>query len=819
MNILRNSPQSLLVDLVVSPRINSAIVALLHSVLVFFIFLTTLFVPFKTQAQTHVTENHEIVVNSQFNYVFSAQQASITTMPRHGRLNLDLSSTGGYSLLYIPEVNFVGLDTFIIRTIQAPDDIQLHIIVRIVESDVRTNDDYGQTISGQAILLNVLQNDTSTSGALSLSNIPLVNGGKAEISGSNVLFYPANRFIGRAHFNYVVCDRNGKCNTGLATIFVSPSILPNFDTTIVGTLKNKPVRFIIPSGFAQIAGLGHGYATEIEAGVYEYTPNRGYIGTDTLRFAQQIGSQICNYTVGIDIFEQPVINRNLIEDHVYTSIGNDLVIFPFSNDSLSLRLATIGTCPDGTLTRLSDTSLIFSPNPDFSGISSFTYTATRQGAAIPEIGQVKIMVSNHYPNNEEYRLTGYTDLPTTISYHIPIQNYYFNISSPAQYGNIVYDAIHKNLIYTPFRNNASQDRFQVQYCVGSLCKAIDINLQLIPSTRNSCDEDDCVWPGDANNDGVVAINDLQSIASNIGNKGSNRGNNRVWSAQSVRDWDSPNGKYADTDGDGYVTGLDTSLVKRYLGLTHTFMPEPLGFASDLPFYFVPNVRSAHRGDHIYFDVFLGNGFNPAIGVSGVTFTLNYDPSKIQVESMDWISNNWLAQHAAYIPLSMVSNTRGAMDAGFLLSNNRAVDGKGRIGRIGIIVEDNIAGFDNNGLGVVGLQITNIGIAGANGQNSILASREIVLPIEKNIKLAGVARDEVNIYPNPATDQINLSLNSNKNLITKVRILDVLGREVKYSPDTAALDIVIDTHSILNGVYFVEIKTTFGIIVRKIQIVK
>ena len=85
-----------------------------------------------------------------------------------------------------------------------------------------------------------------------------------------------------------------------------------------------------------------------------------------------------------------------------------------------------------------------------------------------------------------------------------------------------------------------------------------------------------VWPGDANNDGIVNINDVSVVALYLG-YGANKSNFRSfqrknastdWFAQSCLGWDSLAITYADCDGDGEVTINDMLIIPLNFGKTH-----------------------------------------------------------------------------------------------------------------------------------------------------------------------------------------------------------------------------------------------------------
>ena len=88
--------------------------------------------------------------------------------------------------------------------------------------------------------------------------------------------------------------------------------------------------------------------------------------------------------------------------------------------------------------------------------------------------------------------------------------------------------------------------------------------------------------------------------------------------------------------------------------------------------------------------------------------------------------------------------------------------------------------------------------------------------------AGIAA--YNVFPNPATDQLNVrvTFEANEGRDAQIRMTDVLGRTVyrnvlQTSENDAEL--VISTSDLAAGMYILNIQTAKGSISKKVQIVK
>lgn len=76
-------------------------------------------------------------------------------------------------------------------------------------------------------------------------------------------------------------------------------------------------------------------------------------------------------------------------------------------------------------------------------------------------------------------------------------------------------------------------------------------------------------------------------------------------------------------------------------------------------------------------------------------------------------------------------------------------------------------------------------------------------------------DEVLIYPNPTTTQLNIRLKNENNAIENIQVTDVLGRVVYTENGLNTNVAIINTQSLSSSIYHVFIKTKDGIYTGKI----
>lgn len=129
----------------------------------------------------------------------------------------------------------------------------------------------------------------------------------------------------------------------------------------------------------------------------------------------------------------------------------------------------------------------------------------------------------------------------------------------------------------------------------------------------------------------------------------------------------------------------------------------------------------------------------------------------------------------------------------------------------------------------GFSYQSLNIASYVGQPVYVAIREIVADnyndggaiFVDNVHAAatGINHNDskvyVNVYPNPATDILNLNISET---ILRVKVLNALG-QVVMTNDVNAMDTRINTSNLENGIYFLSIETAGSTISRKFNVIR
>ena len=177
-----------------------------------------------------------------------------------------------------------------------------------------------------------------------------------------------------------------------------------------------------------------------------------------------------------------------------------------------------------------------------------------------------------------------------------------------------------------------------------------------------------VWPGDANNDGLASIFDINSIVAIHWNKtGTARPNASIqWTSQPCPPWNPEAATYADCNGDGIVNIFDINVVIINFGKTHGLLAgfnstdeEPSKKQSILPKYsqclstdapiYIETRDYDTSSEEFWVDILIGSASQPVTDLRVVSFELTY-------------TNTAIIDYVSYQPGSFMSGAQATVIA-------------------------------------------------------------------------------------------------------------------------------------------------------------
>lgn len=319
---------------------------------------------------------------------------------------------------------------------------------------------------------------------------------------------------------------------------------------------------------------------------------------------------------------------------------------------------------------------------------------------------------------------------------------------------------------------------------------------------------DCVWPGDANNDGYANGDDLFEIGINYGATGADREDMSIdWSPKLAQMWYETDTlmwyifndlKFTDCNGNGEINDDDTTAVFNNLGLDHPLNPARMG-AGDIPLYFAPTTDYLSIGMN-EIPIMLGDDINSVEDLYGLTFTISVDGESIDMSSLKIIwEDSWIGSAGETLTLSKNFGDIGQVVGTNVRKTRTNVSGNGQAGTLQIVVVDNISGkvdFTD-----VELSFSYARAISIDREEIPLAPESITVSAEDGAGISTTEESMISVFPNPAHDMLYCTFGSAQPEM--IRINDLTGRTVMtlMNGDDWANGIDITTLAI--GQYVIE----------------
>jgi hypothetical protein len=288
----------------------------------------------------------------------------------------------------------------------------------------RARNDQVTTNEEVAVTIPILANDDPGDDAIDPTSVQIVSqptNGVVTVDAAGVATYtPDVNFFGTDTFRYNV-DNNigGMSNNATVSIVVvnvpdppvaiDDSAVTNMDETInIDVLVNDlhpdvPITENDVSSVIVLTAAGNGTATPNADGTISYVPNAGFFGMDS--FTYQVSdtatpplNATATVNVRVNAFPTALLDQPITDEDVPVVIdvlANDFDPDPAPFGGLDASTVTIVSPPiNGTITAINAVTgeVSYSPNPEFNGFDSFTYTVDDIDGATSNVGTVDITI-------------------------------------------------------------------------------------------------------------------------------------------------------------------------------------------------------------------------------------------------------------------------------------------------------------------------------------------------------------------------------------------------------------------------------------------
>ena len=318
---------------------------------------------------------------------------------------------------------------------------------------------------------------------------------------------------------------------------------------------------------------------------------------------------------------------------------------------------------------------------------------------------------------------------------------------------------------------------------------------------NTCAD---VWPGDANSDGIADNLDVLELGLHYTQTGASRATvSNSWQSYFANNWTGTitNGKnvnHSDCNGDGTINDDDTLAIFNNYNLIHAFKPvQTYTFAAHINI--VPDQAAVVKGTWGTASIYLGDATMPANDINGVAFTVDFDNTLIEPNSI-WIEyqNSFMdASQNLYFRKQDFSNNKIYTATTHTISNN--VNGFGKIGTLHYQILSSLASDE----------VLNIGIS-QGYKSDAFGMIESLAPSTGTLMALGTSvgvketltNGNVFIYPSPTNGLLNINFSTIPQN-TKIEIYSTLGALVMQETLNDKNNI-INISNLSSAVYYMKV---------------
>ncbi len=324
--------------------------------------------------------------------------ATLVSDASNGTLTLD--SDGSFA--YAPDSGFSGTDTFTYIASDGTSSSETATVTIVVNAvPVAVDDAYSVDEDGTLTIgssSGVLENDSDADGdSLSVAIVDEPSHGSVTLSTSGAFVYvPDDEFSGTDTFTYIASDGTHESTEATVTITVSTvndapvaeddsyTVPGNGTLTIAagdGVLANDTDGEDDSLTATIVTEPSYGTVTLTTSGAFVYVPNDDFYGTDTFTYVASDGTDDSEVaTVTITVYSVPVAyadSYSLEEDLPLTiDAESGVAANDVDADGGTLTVTVVDSPSHGTLALDSDGSFTYTPEDDYYGTDTFTYTAS-----------------------------------------------------------------------------------------------------------------------------------------------------------------------------------------------------------------------------------------------------------------------------------------------------------------------------------------------------------------------------------------------------------------------------------------------------------
>ncbi len=290
--------------------------------------------------------------------------------------------------------------------------------------------DTATTPEDTPVTIAVLANDSDVDGDLvAVTSATSPNGAVTINPDGTITFTPTANFNGPTTISYTISDGKGGTSTATVTLTVAPvNDVPVANPSTAATNEDTPVVLTPLANDSDADGdpltvtaasAANGTVTILPDGTVGYVPNANFNGTDVVTYTisdGKGGTATSTVTVTVNpVNDVPVA----VNDNATTPEDSPVTIPLLANDSDAdgnPLTVTAATSPNGSVVINPDGTVTFTPNPNFNGPTTITYTISDgQGGTATATIAVNVTPVNDPPVARPDTATTPEDTPVVIT--------------------------------------------------------------------------------------------------------------------------------------------------------------------------------------------------------------------------------------------------------------------------------------------------------------------------------------------------------------------------------------------------------------------
>ncbi|MFC5450589.1 Ig-like domain-containing protein [Paenibacillus aestuarii] len=333
---------------------------------------------------------------------------SVQTGPAHGTLG----PVSGSTVTYTPAPGYLGTDSFTFIATNGTVASDPAVVSITVTQGNRTPVAASQSVDtgvNQSKLITLAGTDADGDNLTYAIGTGPAHGTLSAVSGTNVTYTPAEGYAGSDSFTFTAAD--GKATSAPAVVSITVTQgnrAPVAASQSVDTGVNQS-KLITLAGtdadgdnltYAIGTGPAHGTLSAVNGANVTYTPEEDYAGPDSFTFTAGDGKATsAPAVVSITVTQgnrAPVAASQSVDTGVNQSKLITLAGTDADGDNLTYA---IGTGPaHGTLSAVNGANVTYTPEEDYAGPDSFTFTAADgKATSAPAMVSINVIQSNRAP--------------------------------------------------------------------------------------------------------------------------------------------------------------------------------------------------------------------------------------------------------------------------------------------------------------------------------------------------------------------------------------------------------------------------------------